>query len=396
MSVAEPILPSADEILSPGLVKLIALRPRVLDLINSNSGVYSHIIAGWRAQIVLELGRLSHAVQSNRLDLAVGQELRDLIQSEFAPLPDLTPIKAIGSVVMTRLPAVSLPSGVIPAGSKFRRPSITTSTPAVPAVADATYETISETYVPQGTLAFELPIQAVLAGSVSNQIVVNNLGSSNIVIVDSIFDPKFTVDNFSAAGGSDGFTDPQLRQYARAYISGQYAPVNGALMAGALGAAGAKHAAIRDTGTGVATVFIADATWAGAPYWSKTVKQALYDRWVGFGCVVDVKHVTNKAIGVIATVRVTDSSALYNTADIEKSIHDALTSYFDDRVDWYAWKLNAVRSVIAHSDKRILSCTTVSVVDAAGAPLAEPVVSASLLYHYMLSGAVNINFVLPN
>lgn len=380
--MVDPILPTADEVLRPGVEALTALRPNALPYINTGTGVWSRIIAGLRAQVELELVRLSDAVKSQRLNLSEGTELRNLIQSEYAPLPSLDPVAAVGTVTLTR--TGSKPQGIIKKGTKFNRLAVGVATPTSPALPQVRYKAAQDIFVPNGTTSIDIPLVADQTGTSSNQPLFTGL-PTNIQIGETLFDSLFTVVNYSMAGGSNGFSDPELRSYARAYVSGQYAPNERALIAGALGSLGVKHAAISDPGLGTSTVWVADGSWASSPQWTSSVKQSLYtNKWVGFGCVADVQGVTNIPVGISCTLRLTDATAIFDTAEISAAVIAAAQNYFDTRQDWYIWRTKSLKAAVSRAHEKILSCPTLTVVDANGNPLAEPSITATTLYHYRM------------
>ena len=391
--MVEPILPTADEVLRPGVEALVAARPNALKYINTGTGRWSHLVAAWRAQAELSLARLAQLVASCRLNLATGDELKELIASEYAPLPNLQPTAAVGSVTITR--TGTLPQGIIKTGTVFNRQTVSVSTPTSPSLPAAKYKTSQDVFVPQGIATVTLPLVADQVGSKANQPLFTGL-PTNIQISDKLFDPLFTASSYSMAGGSDGFSDSDLRVYARSYVSGKFAPNDKALIAGAFGSSGVKHAAIVDQGTGTATVWVADSAWASSDQWNRSVKQSLNtNKWVGNGCSVDVQGVTNIPVGVTCTVRLSDANAIFETSAINAAIIAAVQNYFDSRPDFYTWRLASLRAVVARAHEKILSCPTLVVVDSSGVPLAEPSTTPTTIYHYRMDSSLKATFQYP-
>ena len=59
--------PTPDELLRPGIDKLVSLRPRALRWINGGAGRYANIFAGWRAQAALMCRRTADFALNGRL-----------------------------------------------------------------------------------------------------------------------------------------------------------------------------------------------------------------------------------------------------------------------------------------------------------------------------------------
>lgn len=391
--MTDPQIPTPDQIISPGIAELVRLRPQAAKFLGT--GVWSNVIVGLRAQSKLEIARLADAAKSGRLPLSEGAGLRELVASEFDILDKPGPLKAIGQVTLTRVSGGA--AGLIPKGTKFRRKATTIP----PILKDATFESVIDVYMTAGALgSTTIPLIAVTEGSFANSPRTTPVLSTVAEVQDTLFDTTLTCDHFGSAGGSDGASDDDLKQYAFAFAQGQYAPTDWSIIAGGFNA-GVRHAKLVDNGLGVATLWIADGDWASTPRWEDVVKQYIYDNvWSGFGENIDVLSIENKLIRLTANVVVTSPDVLFDTVELEAAMQTAVRKYFDERPDFYSFKLSALRGVLAQVDrKKVLGCLSVSVLDLSGTPIAEPTDFTGLndlLYHYMMAdNPLTVSFTLP-
>jgi hypothetical protein len=398
-----PQIPTPDQLSTPFVDALIAYKgahqgdaaaDRTLAVINSGKGRYAEVVAGNKAQTRLLRARMADEAVSARLPLSQGRALVELAQSEFWANVDTEAKAAVGDQIIERTfvddqPTHTFSTGVISEGFRFRKLGDPTQSPPV---SDATY-TVARTVVVNGTAtttgpdldgnythtqAVTLPLSCDRAGAHGNTpyfSVVGGLGFTPVVftMVDAPFDPLFTSLLSSAAGGSDGISDAAIRMLATANYTGQFAPTDGAILAGSLASAGVEHVAIvTDTTNALTLVFATDASWGASARFSAFVEQSLKDSWQGFGCQTRVRQVFNKRITVNATVPLVDPKYAAELTDITKNIGAALRKYFDERVDWYTWRLTAIRATIAGADRRILTCTAAEVRDETNSVLPEP------------------------
>jgi hypothetical protein len=136
-------------------------------------------------------------------------------------------------------------------------------------------------------------------------------------------------------------------------------------------AAGARHAAaIDDPARAVTRLLLAEASWASSATWRARIQQLLYDGFVGFGCRVAVEAVPNAFVKVGARLVLRDASMLADTSEVAENAASALRRYFDERPDWYTYRLGAVRAVLARCDARVTESFNVVTADgiAAGVP----------------------------
>ena len=393
-----PQVPRAAEILGPGLDTLAGVRPSAFAFANNGVGRWADLFAGWEGQIVLLLRRIADEVISSRLPLAVGGGLSDLTASEYETLRTSTATSAIGEATLGRGPSPTT-GGVIPKGFRFRRDADDT---AMPAVVGAQYASTQDVSFPLGAPQIRVPIQATRAGSFANAPWVDlpnglSLPAGTLQLGDVPFDPTVSVLTYDAAGGSDGEGDDDLRRQASAYALGQYAPTSGAVQAGALRGTGVHRLATKDVAVAYAAagrvvpsaftaVTIADASWASSRLWVASVKQAIATTFLGHGCAVQVAGVTNTRIRCALTVTLRDPTSLADPSDITAAIQRTLTSYFDDRPDWWTWKLAQIRAVASRADPRVLVCTQATVLSLlSDAVLPEPTPPLAGLFGFTLT-----------
>jgi len=392
-------IPRVGEIVVPGIIALGRSRPTAVSFVQSG-GHYADVIKGWQAQARMCLAYLTDQVVSARLGtasqpMAVGGALTELCRSEFDTDREAGAVAAVGRAHFVRAGG---PGGAIPKGFRFRRDALASATPAVPA---ATYETTQDfpvTYQSAGQQKFFVPIVASKPGAAGNapvfveQAYAWTLGAAQFKMVDVPFDPgiglvgsPLSAVTYEASGGLDSESDADLIAQASAYAAGQYGPVLGAILAGALRGTGAHRVVVRDIytwdsdGSVAATtgVCIADASWAAGSIWVAQVQQKIQDNFQGFGQTVIVSGVTNVAIRVDCIVSVRDANSLADVSGLTLAIQNAVRAYFDDRPDWYTFRNAApvivpptsttpgyttgyggLRAAIAAADRRLLGCSS--------------------------------------
>lgn len=305
--------------------------------------------------------------------------------------------------------AAEAPGGAVRKGTRV---VIAADPSAVPPIPAATYSVIVDTYVapgagsPSSVTGVAIPIEATSSGAGSNQPFFTNAARNPIVAVQgALFDAAQTYHLtpllLRAAGGGAGQSDRLLRQAAGATWRGSFGPTDDALLAGTLRSTGVAHyAALDDTSTGRAYIYPVDESWAQSTAWLARIKQALLDEWLGTGQRMSVQTVINQVVRVRLTVVLRDSRYLADPSAVTVAIKDALRAYFDDRPDWYIWKLQSLRGRVVVADKRrILKVTAAAVLDGDGVPIAEPSAPAAggLLTHYRFEdNALEVTYDAPN
>ena len=274
---------------------------------------------------------------------------------------------------------------------------------AIPAVTGGQYESLLDVPINVGVQGATIPVRATRAGAFANIPAWAAGGPTLQVSTPVLFDAGATLPlattALRAAGGSDGQSDPELRRTASAFARGNAGPTSLALDAGALATVGASRTVTRDDlDAGTAYVYPVDVAWSQSATWTAGVLGALADGWQGFGCRVKAGAVLNQIVRLELTVVLRDTAYLTDTAAITDSIHAALRAYFDDRPDWYIWRLTAIRAAVARAHRRILTCSSAAVRDGEGAPLAEPAqptAGAAITHYTFADNAVDITFAGP-
>jgi hypothetical protein len=373
--MTDPIIAPVSAIITPAIDAIVALRPESLGHFNSG-GRWSDLPAMWRAQALLALTRVGDEARSARLRFAKGDALRSLCASEFDTVLPVEPQTAVGLVALSR-PAPSIgtaPAGVVKKGTRFVKAADPNGIP-VP-IGAATYEASRSVYIAQGQLdGVDVPIVATSAGADANvPIFTNYAAPTSIQPAQPLFDPTLVVDECAAAGGSSGLTDPVLVAAARAYAIGQFGPTQGAMIAGMLRQRSVRHYAVFPAGVlQYAQYYPTDESWSSSVQFLNAVAQELATNWQGFGCRSRGGPVLNTHIATSATIVLKSADSLNDTDEIDDNVRAVAESYFNDRPDWYSFRLAALQSMIARADPRILHCSSVAVTDAVtGDTIPEP------------------------
>lgn len=392
-----PLVPTADNILTPGLEAHYASRPGVFPHINLRKGVYWHPWLGFRGQAAQAIRRLAFLTANNRLSTAEGQELKDYVASEYDAIPDTGRTFAIGELSLVR--TTSTTAGDVPKGTRFSRKANLAS--QIP-LQSAEYETLGNAHFEVGqTVVGPIPIRAIVDGAAANHPIRTDSSDHGVTpTAGRLFDKTITVSTFGAGGGSDGAGDPYVRRYATAYAIGQYGPTDAESRYGALKETGVRNILVFDEpGTGTEKILIADESWGSSTRWASHVQQSLYDDdLVGIGCKVSVQSVRNKVVTAEATVVLRDKNFASETTALDEAIGKAVRSYFDDRVDWNVWKSRAIRAAITNADEKILHCSSITIKDVTGAPLSEiatPNYADEQLHYYLANNAVKVTYIGP-
>lgn len=391
-------MPTADAVITPVLEKLYELRPTSFQHLNLRSGVYWHPVLGFRAQAAVVLRRLALLAAERRLDTATGKALLDYCASEFDAVPETGKTFAQGTITLGRNAMLPLPGGDYPKGTRVSRSTFVQNGVTLQS---AEYETLADVHLDAGSAApVTVPVQATRAGADANTPIDVTGGVFNITIPNRI--ANVTVNDFQAAGGSDGPGDDFVRFFARTYALGQYGPTASASKLGALSSTGVRHFLVYDTvATGSQTILVADESWASSDRWARVVQQSLIDNdLVGFGCKVAVGRVRNRIISVTVSVTLRDSNYLHETTEIDLAIQKALRSYFDDRPSWNTWNADSLKSVVAHAHPKIFGCASLAVNDAAtGSPLTEilaPDYTQEQVHFLLANNAVKLTYLGPS
>jgi hypothetical protein len=282
---------------------------------------------------------------------------------------------------------------------------------AAPAVAGGQYLATRDVYVPAGAATVDVAVEALRAGAEANLPAWATYAPTLTVAPRSpLFDQgaslPFAATGVTAAGGGDGQPDATLRQAAAASWAGTYGPTPPALLAGTLRSLGVVKCPLReDTATGRAYVYPIDASWAQSARWTAAVEQTLRgtgrdDEWLGLGCRLGVGAVVNRVVRLEVVIQLRDTRFAADTAALTLSLQAILKAHFDEKSDWWIFRLATLRAVCSRVDRRrVLSCTSAIVRDAAGVPIAEPTdpaPGATLTHWWLADGAVDVNYITPS
>lgn len=377
--MADPILPSATVFETAAIDAIVSARPSTLAQFNNPNSVYNGLPAMWRAQALVLLARLADEVKSARLKFATGDALRSLCASEFRTQLPAAPQSAVGLVSLAR---TGTSAGIIPQGTKFTKPANPQATPLP--IQGAAYSSTAPVFVPAGQLVATVPVQASTPGTAANFPIfegANYVG--NIVPSQTLFDPTFTLSVGLASGGTSGLIDPILIAASQAHIVGQFGPTQGAAIAGLLSQQSVRHYAAFQASDFVpyASLYIADESWADCPTWNQQVAQIITNSWQGFGCRIRFGAVLNIQIAVTASFILDSSDDLSDTTGIDANVRRVAESYFNDRPDWYRFRIGSLQQLLSKADPKIRRCSSVSVTNVlTGDPMNETLNTFSLVY----------------
>lgn len=383
-------VPTPDELIGKGIDKLAEVRPSTLRHVNLGRGVYANLFAGWRAQAALMCRRNADFVKNGRLPFSKGGPLRFLAGSEFDTPASLEPTKSVGQVVLVRDPGRI--GGSIKRGTRWNRPADDSPQRLW---TDAQCVSVVDVGVAQGQTSVTVAIEATRAGAFANRPLFG-VPATELKLADDIVDAQaWTVQSYELGGGSDGIDDAALQAYASAYQTGAYGPNTQAALAGAL-RVGAVHAIpIDDPSIAALVLYVADESWASSERWTKLVRKSLHDnKFIGFGCKVLVRGISNLVVGANVTCKVRRPEFLTETTDLDAAVQKTLRSYFDDRGDFNRFKNAALRAVTARADRRLLTCSQAELVRLDGTVVDEP--GALSTTHFILADqAVRATYLSP-
>jgi hypothetical protein len=240
--MTDAILPRLPDLVGAAAQKLIEERPAARPHIVA--GRWGDLLAQQKAEAALALKRLASEVQAARVGQAEGRALYDLLVSEFDAIITPEPSKAVGTILLDRNygdGTVTMPGGIIPKGTRFRKVADASTSPPV---RGADYVSVTPVFVEPApgnyTQSISVRIEAAQAGTAANA---QPWEETCFALADALFDSDIAVNEGAAAGGSDGFSTARLRSLARALSLGQYGPVSLALVAGALSTPGVTRVA---------------------------------------------------------------------------------------------------------------------------------------------------------
>lgn len=368
--MTSPILPTANALFGAAKLHLATIRPTAKAHVES--GRYASVLEGFKNQEQLCLARVAAEIAAARVPTSGGQELVELLQSEFDANIVNQPTHAVGEVEIWR--ATQGTPGLIRAGTRFRRKGDKNTSPLRQ---DAIYESTEPVYVGSldGAAASPVvvPVRCVQAGTIGNMPYDWSTPSSYFSIVDTIFDSSFKVSHAYAAGGSDNL-DTKLKQLGKYLTQGQYGPNLAAIVAGLLSTPGVSRFAVSENlAEGSVNAWIADDSWATSGKLRSLALQTLQDGWLGWGCKVNIGIVRVLPIAIHSEVVLRDKRFAGDTSEILANIRAAVRGYFNNRDDWYTWTHSGIFAAIVGSDRRIARARSCAVRYAlTGAAVATP------------------------
>jgi hypothetical protein len=388
--VADPILTPASALVAAFIDGVVRARPSTLPHFNNPNSVYGALPAMARAQALLLLARVGDEIKSARLKFATGAALRSLAASEFRTQLPPNPQTALASVAMTRTTGAA---GVVKQGTPFTKAANANAVPLP--ISAAAYTTSAPVYVQENQTLATFPLIATAAGVNGNIPVFfgQYLTTGLIVPAGALFDTTFVAGAAAAAGGSSGLPDPVVVAAAKAYVVGQFGPTVGAAIAGLLAQQSVRHYAAFPASATLpyGSVYVADESWADAAIWHQQVAQNLASSWQGFGCRMRFGVVSNTQIAMTASFILNSTDDLNDTSDIDVQVRAVAESYFNDRPDWYRFRVSTLQQLLSSADSRIRRCTGVQVTNVVtGDPVAEPANNfttsfSSILTHWWLT-----------
>jgi hypothetical protein len=294
--------------------------------------------------------------------------------------------------------------GVVRAGTLFDLAAVPTASPPVAA---AQYRSTRDVYIRAGAQRTDIPLQASRPGAAANLPAwATSAPALAVTARAALFDSGLKPTAIRAAGGGPGQPDPTLVAAAVASWTGSYGPTPSALTAGALRAAGATKVVLReDTATGRTFVHPIDASWAQSARWTASIEQALRgtgqdDEWLGLGCRETIGGIVNQQVRVELVVELRNADYLADTEALTAKIVVLLKAYFDERPDFWSFRLGALRGLVSAADRRrVLACSLAAVRDPAGIPILEPpepVAGAALTHWWLEQGAVIVDYIAPS
>jgi hypothetical protein len=290
-------------------------------------------------------------------------------------------------------------AGVIKAGTIWQIVSDSTQSPPIVGIQ---YNSLRDVVVVTGQDSVTIDIEATitgLAGNTPQWITGGQIRTINLIstLFDASATEKFSTNDLRAAGGIDKESDIVLRISSKAKFKGKNSPINDALIAGGFedGRSGKVTILEELEQKGIAYVYVVDNFWSQSDYFLRQIHQQIKTTYEGAGCKTALGVVKNKLIQLEATVSLRDSKNLADTSDLLEGIQTALINYFDNRVDYYVWNLNQLKSVASNTDRKILSCSSIRVRDEDGLLLLEPTTpnaGDTLIHYWLLNNAINITF----
>ena len=292
--------------------------------------------------------------------------------------------------------ALRAPAGTIAEGTKFR---VASDPAATPPVTGGEYAVTQNTYVRTGAYTVQVPVRALTPGLVANLPAFDPARAFVLSATGSLYDAaetlRFAPTALTAAGGSEGQSDPLLRQAAAANWQGSYGPTERAIVAGTLRFPGlARCPLIRDSAAGSTVFYAVDGSWAQSTEWLNAIEQHLKTDWLGVGCLLSQGSVTNQVVRVELSVVLRERRDLADTSAITAALQATVADYFEKRPDFWIFRLAGLRAACSRAHRKILKCADAVVLDPDGSPIDEPAQPAAgdALTHWWFAGGLDVVF----
>lgn len=314
---------------------------------------------------------------------------------------------ALGNAIKRALNAhvaLRAPAGTFKEGDRVR---VEADPTAIPPITVGEYVIAQNTYARTGATSATVPVRAIATGPGANLPAFSPSRSLKVTMAGNLYDAAETLRwapatsvfagaALTAAGGTNGQTDALLRTAAAANWQGSYGPTDKAIVAGVYRYPGVARAAfMRDTATGTSAVYVVDESWAQSAEWQAAIEQALKQDWVGVGCRLSTAGaVVNRVVRIELSVVLRQRRDLLDTTAITAALRSAVVDYFDNRPDWWIFRLSALRAVCSRANAKILKCASATVLDATGVPIDEPPqpVAGDTLTHWWFAGGLDVVF----
>lgn len=304
---------------------------------------------------------------------------------------------AIKKAINAHLSLRALP-GVVREGTRWR---VEANPIAVPPIEGGEYIATQNTYVKCGAQIVIVPARAAVPGASGNTPVFIKPPQTRVIkMLASLFDAKetFRLTPFDvvAAGGGNGQSDEVLRLAAAANWFGQFGPTDKALVAGSLSWPGVKRCPIlKSVNTATSVIYAVDVSWAQSTQWFDGLEAMLRHDWLGVGCRIARGTLVNRVVRVQLTVKLRDRAFLDNVSPITDELVLVLRSYFDERPDFWIFRVAAIRAWCSRAHEHIFSCTEAVVRDINGEPIddpPQPEPGAPITHWWFADGAADITY----
>jgi len=301
-----PVAPSFQELFQAARGEQISKRPD-LQVFEGDISEMLLMVAAAMADKCVEFTAASF--KATYLDGAAGGDLTTLADDHWN-IQRFDAVAATVDVTFTR-PTDAGGAGSIPAGTVV-------ATQTDPDGRAFRYTTDTALAIGATDLTATVAATAEVTGTDSNVVP----GAINR-IVDNLYDSTFTVNNVGfAVGGSEVESDDQLRERVRGFFATLSRGTFDALVFGAKQVPGVVVVSGSVSGTGVATIYVADAAGNSSSQMVNDVQVELDTNWKCFGTALTVVGGSALLQDIDYSIVVTDGTSVI---DLEPLIEEAIT-----------------------------------------------------------------------